>query len=42
MRDLGMDMVKHNRLPLKPPKTIKAIKSLRRIIELAQAQKGVR
>lgn len=39
MRDLGMDMVRHSRLPLKPPKTIKGINVLRKIIEIAQTQK---
>lgn len=38
MKDLGMDMMKHSRLPLKPPKTIKGIKGLHAIVERAQAQ----
>lgn len=38
MRDLGMDMVKHSRIPMKPPKAIKGIKGMQAIVEKAQAQ----
>ncbi|MFZ5597835.1 MAG: 4Fe-4S dicluster domain-containing protein [Bacillota bacterium] len=38
MRELGMSMVKHSRIPIKPPKTIKGIKDVRKIVEVAQAQ----
>ncbi|KJS01399.1 MAG: heterodisulfide reductase subunit C [Peptococcaceae bacterium BRH_c4a] len=38
MRDLGMTMLKHNRMPLKSPKSIKGLKSMKQIIERAQAQ----
>ncbi|MFZ5631910.1 MAG: 4Fe-4S dicluster domain-containing protein [Bacillota bacterium] len=38
MRELGMNMVMHSRIPLKPPKTIKGVKGVREIIEFAQEQ----
>jgi quinone-modifying oxidoreductase subunit QmoC len=36
MRDLGMKMVTHSRIPIKPPKAIKGLKGMRAIIERAQ------
>ncbi|MCL6610732.1 MAG: 4Fe-4S dicluster domain-containing protein [Peptococcaceae bacterium] len=38
MRDLGMDMVKHSRISLKPPRTIKGIKGMQAVVEKARAQ----
>ncbi len=38
MKDLGMEMMKHSRLPLKPPKGVKGIKGVHALIERAQAQ----
>ncbi|MFZ5651504.1 MAG: 4Fe-4S dicluster domain-containing protein [Bacillota bacterium] len=38
MKDLGMNMMKHSRIPLKPPKGIKGLKGMKQIVERAQAQ----
>lgn len=40
MKDLGMNMLKHGRMPLVPPKKIKGLKELQQIIERAQALQG--
>ncbi|MGQ9558442.1 MAG: 4Fe-4S dicluster domain-containing protein [Desulfurispora sp.] len=37
MKDLGMNMLKHGRLPMVPPRKIKGLKELQQIIEKAQA-----
>ncbi|MEW5953886.1 MAG: 4Fe-4S dicluster domain-containing protein [Bacillota bacterium] len=44
MKDIGLSMLKHGRMPLVPPKTIKGMKDLRKIVEKAQElqQKEVR
>lgn len=36
MKDMGLTMLKHGRMPLLPPKTIKGMKDLRKIVEKAQ------
>ncbi|MHB8156566.1 MAG: 4Fe-4S dicluster domain-containing protein [Desulfocucumaceae bacterium] len=38
MKDLGMDMLKHSRMPLMPPKSIKGLKDVRVLVERAKAQ----
>ncbi|MCL6635197.1 MAG: 4Fe-4S dicluster domain-containing protein [Peptococcaceae bacterium] len=38
MKDMGMTMLRHGRMPLMPPKKIKGMHSLQKIIEKAQAQ----
>lgn len=37
MKDVGIAMLKHSRMPLMPPKKIKGISALRQIVERAQA-----
>lgn len=37
MKDVGINMLRHNRLPLLPPRKIKGLRDLRRIIERAKA-----
>ncbi|MCL6478716.1 MAG: 4Fe-4S dicluster domain-containing protein [Peptococcaceae bacterium] len=36
MRELGMKMVMHTRIPIKPPKAIKGLKEMRAVVERAQ------
>lgn len=36
MKDMGLTMLKHGRMPLLPPKTIKGMKDLRKIVAKAQ------
>lgn len=36
MKDMGLTMLKHGRMPLLPPKTIKGMKDLRKIVARAQ------
>ncbi|GBF34494.1 succinate dehydrogenase iron-sulfur protein [Desulfocucumis palustris] len=37
MKDLGMEMLKHGRMPIVPPRKIKGLKSLQQIIQRAQS-----
>jgi len=39
MKDVGMAMLRHNRLPLLPPRKIKGLGGLRKIIAKAQSQR---
>jgi len=40
MKDLGLKMVMHSRIPMKPPKGIKGLKGMRAIVERAQELVG--
>lgn len=40
MKDLGMDMLKHSRMPMVPPRKIKGLKALQQIIARAQSLQG--
>jgi quinone-modifying oxidoreductase subunit QmoC len=38
MKDMGLTMLKHGRMPLMPPKSVKGLKDVQKLVEVAKAQ----